>query len=58
MFEAGKILWILVAPANLFLLLLVLAWLTLPRRRAPRAKRWLGLLVLLGLAIACTHSPP
>jgi len=54
MFEAGKILWLLLAPANLFVLALIVAWLIVPRRRAPRSKRWLGLLALLAVAIACT----
>lgn len=54
MFEAGKILWMIFAPANLFLLALLAAWLMVPRRRAPRAKRWVGLLALLAVLIACT----
>jgi uncharacterized SAM-binding protein YcdF (DUF218 family) len=54
MFEIGKLLWMILAPANLFVLALVVAWLAVPRRRAPRAKRWLGVLAVLAVLIACT----
>lgn len=53
MFEIGKILWIALQPANLFLFALGLAWLMLGRLRPRRAgKRLLGFLVLVGLLIA------
>jgi uncharacterized SAM-binding protein YcdF (DUF218 family) len=54
MFELGKIAWLLLAPANLLLLVLLVVFLALPRRRAPRAKGWLGVVVLAMVLIACT----
>lgn len=63
MFELGKILWMVFAPANLLVLGLCLAWLLL-RRRDRRASGWPRLLVgsmaLLSLLIAVTplgHLP-
>jgi uncharacterized SAM-binding protein YcdF (DUF218 family) len=54
MFELGKIAWLLLAPANLLLLVLLVVFLAVPRRRAPRAKGWLGVVVLAMVLIACT----
>lgn len=54
MFEAGKLLWMVFAPANLIVLVMLATYIALPRRRAPRAKRALGMLSLLCVLIACT----
>jgi uncharacterized SAM-binding protein YcdF (DUF218 family) len=54
MFIVGKLLWIVFAPANLLVLVLLGIWLAMPRRRAGAARRWLGAVVVLALLIACT----
>jgi len=54
MFIVGKLLWIVFAPANFLVLVLLGVWLALPSRRAGAARRWLGFIVVLALLIACT----
>lgn len=54
MFETGKLLWMVFAPANLVVWFILAAYIALPRRRVPRAKRAVGALALLCVLIACT----
>ena len=54
MFEAGKLFWIVFAPANLLLLALLAIWLALPRKRGSTVRGWLGALLAISFLIACT----
>lgn len=54
MFEIGKILWMIVAPANLLVIALVLAWLLLRRRAGRWGGRLLAGLAILSVLIAAT----